>query len=173
MALVLKAASPAQADRAVVFAVDAHYLPFAIFAARRIAWSALIRDYDICVVLTDPGDLPPCPATEGIRFGTIETSGLYLDRRRTASVHARLLLPEAMASDHRRILHLDADVFLRGGDLSGLPEVDLGPNAVAAVRDNIQWRTPGRKPEAYRRHDRSSPGTAGDLREGGRPLGGD
>ena len=40
---------------------------------------------------------------------------------------------------------------MQGGDFAALLDVDLGPHPLAAVRDNIQWRTPGRRPEQFRR----------------------
>jgi lipopolysaccharide biosynthesis glycosyltransferase len=40
---------------------------------------------------------------------------------------------------------------VQGGDLPALLALDLGGHALAAVRDNIQWRTPGRRPEQFRR----------------------
>ena len=155
MSIALKSRSPAVADKAVVFVTDGNYFRFASFAAAQIAQLNPERDFDILVVATERVEPPSGLVGRGIRFCHLETGalfdGLVLDARRTAAVYARLALPAALADDYRRLLYVDADVFVQGGDFSTLLDLDLGGCAVAAVRDNIQWRTPTRMPEAFRR----------------------
>ena len=40
---------------------------------------------------------------------------------------------------------------MQGGDFAALLGVDLGARVLGAVRDNMQWRTPSRRPEQFRR----------------------
>ena len=40
---------------------------------------------------------------------------------------------------------------MQGGDFAALLALGIGPHPLAAVRDNMQWRTPGRRPESFRR----------------------
>jgi lipopolysaccharide biosynthesis glycosyltransferase len=91
--------------------------------------------------------------SSGLRFCRIETgdtfAGLNLDRRRTEATYLRLAIPDAFAADYQRILYLDSDVFLQGGNFSALMDLDIGPHAIAAVRDNSQWRTPGRRIDSF------------------------
>jgi lipopolysaccharide biosynthesis glycosyltransferase len=146
---------PAASSSAVVFACDRGYAPFAQFAAWQIARLNPDRDFDIVVSTADP-EMTLAPALDalGVRLCRIETGalfdGLKLDRRSVAT-YFRLALPEALSGDYRRLLYLDSDVYVQGGDFAALLGLDLGGRPVAAVRDNIQWRTPERRPEEFRR----------------------
>ena len=151
----LTADRPAASDRAVVFACDANYLPMALHAAAQLAALHPARDFDICLAtMDDPLALPPSLAPLGLRAVRIEAHGAFddlkTDRRRTASAYLRLALPGAFAADYRRLLYLDSDVFVQGGDVSALLRAELRGRPLAAVRDTIQWRTPSRRPEAFR-----------------------
>ncbi len=156
MAIVLEAATPARFDRAVVFACDGNYARFAYFAAAQIDRLHPDRDFDICLCAPDE-DLAPAPGLSalGLRLCRVSTAGIFgalsLDARRTEATYLRLALPAAFTGQYRRLLYLDSDVFVQGGDLGALLELDLGGRAVAAVRDNSQWRTPSRRPEEFRR----------------------
>ncbi|WP_110813694.1 glycosyltransferase family 8 protein [Pseudoroseicyclus aestuarii] len=146
---------PARHRRAIAFCADANYLPYALFAAAQIAALSPGRDFDICLCSDAELSLPPALAPLGLRAVTIDTGGAFdglrLDRRRTASAYLRLALPQALRADYDRILYLDGDIFVQGGDFGALLGLDIGPHAVAAVRDNQQWRTPRRLPEQFRR----------------------
>jgi hypothetical protein len=148
---------PARARTAVAFCCDAGYAPFACFAARQIADLHPERSFDICLCHSED-DAPPVADDRtggGLRLCRIETArvlrGLSLDRRRTASTYLRLLLPAAFDGEYERVLYLDSDIFVQGGNFRALLEVDMGTRAVAAVRDNLQWRTPTRRPEEFDR----------------------
>lgn len=55
------------------------------------------------------------------------------------SSYLRLFIPSAFVADYDRILYLDADIMLRGGDLSKLLDVALiGDHPIAAVRTSHQ-----------------------------------
>jgi hypothetical protein len=49
------------------------------------------------------------------------------------------------------MINKHAYVFVHGVDFSALFGVDLGGHVLGAVRDNTQWRAPGRRPEQFRR----------------------
>ncbi|TDL79397.1 glycosyltransferase [Palleronia sediminis] len=147
---------PAASDAAIVFVADGDYAAFALHAAAQIAALHSARDFDICLC----GTVPPAPLPDslshlGIRLCGIATGGrfdgLRLDEGRTDIVYLRLALPEAFARDYRRVLYLDADIFVERGDFAALLRADLHGHALAAVRDNSQWRTPNRRPEQFRR----------------------
>jgi hypothetical protein len=150
-----EAAVPARSDTAAVFACDGRYLPYALFAAEQIARQHPARGFDICLcALGETLEVPPALAGLGVRVCRIESdgalSGLVVDARRSEATYLRLLLPDALAGDYRRLLYLDSDVFVQGGDIDALLGVDLGDRAVAAVRDNFQWRRPRRHVESFR-----------------------
>ena len=142
---------PARHRHAVVFCCDDNYLPYAAFAAAQLAALAPERDFDIVICADTPLDLP---ATLDLRRCAIDAGGMFdgfgLDARRTVSTYLRLAVPEALAPDYDRILYLDSDVFLRGGDFGALLRVNLHGRPAAAVRDNQQWRSPGRHPADLR-----------------------
>lgn len=155
MPITLEASSAATSDRAVVFACDERYLPYALFAAEQIACLHPGRDFDICLcALGETLTVPEVLAPLGLRVCRIESggalSGLPIDARRSEATYLRLLLPAALAGDYRRLLYLDSDVFVQGGDFGALLGVDLGARPVAAVRDNFQWRRPRRHVDSFR-----------------------
>lgn len=156
MAFSFEASAPAMSDRAMVLACDGRYLPYALFAAARLAALHPDRDFDICLcALGEALTVPPSLEPLRLRVCTIETGGalaaLPLDARRTEAAYLRLALPAAFAADYRRLLYLDSDVFPQGGDWRALLSLDIGGRAVAAVRDNLQWRSPRRRPLQFRK----------------------
>ena len=155
MAISLETSVPAAWDRAIVFACDGRYLPYALFAAEQIARLNPRRDFDICLcALGETLAVPPALAALGLRICRIESggalAGLPVDERRTEATYLRMLLPAALAGDYRRLLYLDSDVFVQGGDFGALLRADLGTRAVAAVRDNFQWRSPRRHVDSFK-----------------------
>jgi len=145
---------PARFRHAVVFCTDQGYLPFALFAASQIIDSHPNREFDIVIATMDDLDIPESLGHLDIRICKITTggafSGLNLDDRRTESVYLRLALPGAFADDYDRLLYLDCDIFIQGGDFASLIAMDLQNHAIAAVRDAAQWRNPKRRPTQFR-----------------------
>lgn len=136
--------------KAVVFCADQNYLPFAAHAAAQIRNLAPSQDFDICFCygqgkITLPASLDHL----NIRLCHVDVKdsfeGLRLDQGRTHDVYLRIALPDAFSGDYDRLLYLDADIFVQGGDFGALLDVDIGPHCIAAIRDNIQWRTPKRQ----------------------------
>lgn len=154
MAIEMTAAEEQRADVAVVFACDEAYRRFASFAAAQVA-ALPGRDFDICLCSAETMEPVPTLAHHRIRHCRIDTGGIFaglgLDDRRTEAAYLRYALPAAFAGAYRRLLYLDADVFVQGGDFSALLASDIGAHPLAAVRDNLQWRTPGRRPASFRR----------------------
>lgn len=150
-AIQLVSNRPAGARKAVIFSCDQGYVPFAAHAAQQISDLAPDKDFDICIcsgkqAITLPDSLSAlnlriCHIDVGDRF-----EGLRLDKGRSHDAYyLRIAFPQVFASDYDRILYLDSDIFVQGGDFSALLELDIGDHALAAVRDNIQWRTPSRQ----------------------------
>ncbi len=140
----------------MIFAGDGSYARFALHAAAQIHALSPDRRFDICLA----GNEMPAPPPGGLsglnlRRCAIRTGGLFeglrLDPGRSEIVYLRLALPSAFAAEYRRILYLDSDIFVESGDFSALLDVEIGDRPIAAVRDNSQWRTPGRRPKQFRR----------------------
>ncbi|WP_424966168.1 glycosyltransferase family 8 protein [Dinoroseobacter sp. S375] len=152
---LIQSNAPAAHRRAIGFCSDTRYLPFAAFAASQIAALHPERTFDIFIVSNEALPEIPVLARHGIRLLQVDMgtrfTGLRLDARRTEAVYLRLALPALLAETYDRILYLDSDIYCARDGMSTLLDADMLGSAVAAVRDNIQWRTPGRQPEQYRR----------------------
>ena len=149
----LTSARPAEHGRAVVMVADAEYAPFAACLGASILAAHPARGFDVCLVM--PEGVEP-PGVEGLRVmrarGKNPFAGSVLREARRAHVsYLRVLLPSLLARDYERVLYLDADIHLERGDLDSLLGVDLHGEAVGAVRDHKQWRTPGHKPTEFAR----------------------
>jgi lipopolysaccharide biosynthesis glycosyltransferase len=151
----LKSSRPAKFRHAIVLCCDENYLPFALFALAQIDALSPDRDFDLVLANSDSLlDLPASLAHLDVRVVHIEVGcmfeGLRLDKGRTADIYLRLALPEAFTADYDRILYMDSDIFVKGGNFSELLRADMGGHAIAAVRDNIQWRTPARRARQFK-----------------------
>ncbi|MEH6773841.1 MAG: glycosyltransferase family 8 protein [Cereibacter changlensis] len=156
MAVTVQSSRPATSRQAVVFCCNEAYLPFALHAASQIAALSPERSFDICLCCSEAWlEVPETLQPLDLRICRIDVDGVFdglrLDANRTHDVYLRIALPTALAEDYDRILYLDSDIFVQGGDFAALLAVDLGNHAIGAVRDNIQWRTPDRKPEQFKR----------------------
>ena len=153
--LDVSASAPAQFRKAIVFCCDQNYLVFAAHAASQIAALHPNRDFDICICFGErPVTVPASLEYLNIRLCHVNTGtlfqGLRLDPGKSHDVYLRLALPRALAADYDRILYLDSDIFIQGGDFSALMDLDFSPHPIAAVRDNTQWRTPERRPKQFK-----------------------
>ncbi len=154
MAVVTHCPDAARHRKAVIFACDGDYVRFASFAAAQIAALRPDRDFDICICSLSPFEANSSLSGLGLRLCRIETGGIFdglrFDARRSQIAYLRIALPAAFALEYDRILYLDSDIFVQGGDFSALLDIALGSHAVGAVRDNIQWRSPRRYPPEFR-----------------------
>ena len=156
MAIGLACEGEQRADTAIVFAADGNYLRYAAFAAAQIAALAPERRFDIC--LCTPADAragrgprrprrPPRPGRHRrhlrpARAGPAAHRGGLPAARAAGGLRRRL--PAAALPRRRR---LRAGRRLRGAARRSTS----GRIRWRAVRDNIQWRTPGRRPDSFRR----------------------
>ena len=153
--VTVAASRPASARKAVIFCCDQNYLLFAAHAAAQISALTPNPDFDICFCFCErPVVLPDSLAHLNVRSCKIDVGdrfkGLRLDKGKSHDVYLRLALPEAFAGEYDRILYLDSDVFIQGGDFNALLDLEFAPYPIAAVRDNSQWRTPNRRPKQFK-----------------------
>lgn len=128
--MTVEASRPARSRQAVIFCYNAGYLPFALHAAERIDRLTPGRAFDICICHgEEPILVPDSLSRLDVRLIRIDTTGVFtglrLDPGRTHDVYLRLALPQALAADYDRILYLDADIFVQGGDFTALLGLDL------------------------------------------------
>ncbi|WP_406871059.1 glycosyltransferase family 8 protein [Thioclava sp. 'Guangxiensis'] len=156
MTIKVNANRPATHRKAIIFCCDNGYLPYAALAAEQILNSTPTHDFDICIAFNErPVTIPESLAHLGIRLLKVDIGtmfeGLRLDAGKSHDVYLRLALPQALADDYDRILYMDSDIYVQGGDFSALMATDLGDRPLGAVRDNIQWRSPGRRATQFKR----------------------
>jgi len=86
-----------------------------------------------------------------LRLLQVDTARLpVFPDRGSRAAYFRLLLPEMLPVDERKVLYLDADVLCRG-DIGPMWDTDLGGFGVAAVREvNSRWSENSRWPGAFR-----------------------
>lgn len=138
---------------AVIVACDANYLPYA--ATPALAMAATGHAHDVLIGGPEPVALPPALSAAGIghvaaRDDTL-LDALPLDARRSLATYMELFLGHALRGHYRRILVIDADILYERGDPARLLSADMRGYAVAAVRDNRQWRTPSRKTREFQK----------------------
>jgi hypothetical protein len=142
------------ARTAVVMACDARYAPYAAALADQIARAHPERGFDICLASAAPLELPDSLGGLGLRRVVMEGANPFAggphQSRHGAETFLRLLLPGRLAGEYGRLLYLDSDIWHEGGGLDRLMAADLGGAMLGAVRDNTQWRTPGRRNPEFR-----------------------
>lgn len=135
-------------QKAVVMACDANYAPYTFCLAEQIAQAHPHRDFDICIFSAQPLEVPKSLAQLDLKCevfaGVNPFEGGPNASRHGSATYLRLLIPGLLANRYRRILHLDGDILYQGQGIDILLAADLCGATLGAVRDNTQWRTPGR-----------------------------
>lgn len=144
-------------DVAVIVACDANYLPYAAIPALQLAGKG---EYDVLIGGPAPLDLPDFLAEAGIgHVAAVDTAildALPTDARRSIATYMELFFARALHGIYRRILVLDSDVIFERGDPGRLLRADMLGHAVAAVRDNRQWRSPRKLVREFKQLGRPS-----------------
>lgn len=125
-------------DCAVAFCVDRNFLPFALFMVRQIAFHNPVRQFDFVIATQDRFDLPQWAQSLDIKvhvMGSLPDLPLPARFRGSMATYLRILLPGELRSRYRRILYLDADMFVEGGDFNRILQADLGPHPLAGTYD--------------------------------------
>ncbi|WBU51818.1 glycosyltransferase [Paracoccus sp. SCSIO 75233] len=143
-------------DVAVIVACDANYLPYAAIPALQLARPG--RDFDVLIGGPETLELPQFLRDAGIgHVAALDDTiidALPTDARRSIATYMELFLARALHGVYRRILVLDSDVIFERGDPGRLLRADMRGHAVAAVRDNRQWRSPKRRVAEFRKLNR-------------------
>ncbi|MFG6081985.1 glycosyltransferase family 8 protein [Paracoccus litorisediminis] len=142
-----------KSDLAVIVACDANYLPYAAVPALGMALAG--HGHDVLIGGPEPVEMPSALLDAGIGHVAARDDALLdalpLDARRSLATYMELFLGNALRDHYRRILVIDADILYERGDPARLLSADMLGHAVAAVRDNRQWRTPTRKVLEFRK----------------------
>lgn len=139
-------------DGAVIVACDANYLPYAALPALALAGRG---GFDVLIGGPEPLDLPGFLREAGV--GQVAScpealnAALPLDARRSLAAYMHVFLAGSLRGVYRRILVIDTDIIYERGDPARLLRADMHGHAVAAVRDNRQWRHPSKRVPDQRR----------------------
>ncbi len=137
---------PARSKYAAALCTDAAYLPYTLFVATQLQQYSGIPDLDILIVVPEDCAIPPSLDSHDFRICRFTTNGLFdglfVRNHLSENAYHRLVLSRFLRTDYGRILYVDSDVFVHGGDFQRLFEVDMGGHPIAAVRDIPQWKDP-------------------------------
>lgn len=126
-------------DCAVALCVDRKFFPLALFVCRQIVFHNPNRRFDLLIVTRDALEMPAWADPLGIllhQTGAPPDSAIPATRRLGSETPLyRLALARELGDRYRRILYIDSDIFVEGGDLSRLMQVDMGPHPIAATLD--------------------------------------
>lgn len=130
--------APQSHDTAVVLCCDRAYFPMAMFVVWQLAHHNPNRRFDLVISSPDALEVPDWAKPLGLtmhRSGSLP-EGLEVAKffGRSAPLY-RIMLARELGSRYRRIVYMDSDVFIEGGDINRLMEVDLGPYPIGAVLD--------------------------------------
>ena len=147
--ITYSSARPATYRKAVVLCCDAGFLPQAAFLLAQIAAQNPDADFDLCLCSEDGLTLPDTLQHLPVRQCQLMIPDAVKDApqsyRVNLSSYLRLFLPTAFAAEYDRLLYLDADILLRGGDLSRLLDIPLLADHPAAAARTAHQRTQPRK----------------------------
>jgi lipopolysaccharide biosynthesis glycosyltransferase len=144
---------PQRNDCAVAFCCDRNYFPFALFTIWQIAHFNPRRRFDFVVSSRDALEVPQWAKSLGIvthQAGAMEDAADVARHLGSAAPLYRIMLARELQDRYRRILYLDCDLFVEGGDINRLLEIDIGPHPIAAVLDAPLFKYHGHRAKEYR-----------------------
>jgi lipopolysaccharide biosynthesis glycosyltransferase len=129
--------APQRHDTAVALCCDQKFFPFALFMIWQIAHHNPLRRFDFVISSQDDLVVPDWAKQHGIvlhKTGAVP-EGLDMSRYGSLATLFRFMLARELGNRYRRILYMDCDMFVEGGDFSRLLNLDLGPHPIGAVLD--------------------------------------
>ena len=128
----------ARHDRAVAFCCDGKYFPLALFTIRQIAFHNPERRFDFVISTQDDLAVPDWARHLGVlihKAGSLPEAAEAARYLGSMAPLLRIMLARELGDRYRRIVYLDCDMFVEGGDFDRLLDVDLGPHPLGAVLD--------------------------------------
>lgn len=134
--------APQRHDCAVAFCCDRKFYPFALFMVWQIAHHNPFRTFDFVISSQDDLEVPDWAKPYGIvmhKTGPDQTGPELGLLHGSMAPLFRIALARELGDRYRRILYLDSDMFIEGGDINRLLEVDLGPHPIGAALDAMYY----------------------------------
>jgi len=128
---------------AVAFCVDRKFFHLALFVIWQIAHLNPHRRFDFVIATQDDLAVPDWAKSHGV---ILHRCGPVPDGSEPAMFHGsnstlyRLMLARELGDRYRRILYMDSDMFVEGGDINRLLDIDLGPHPIGAALDFCYFR---------------------------------
>lgn len=125
-------------ENAVVFVCDQTYARFALFMIRQIVHHNPDRGFDIVIYSPDEITLPDWSLTLGVKtiraapLTNVPKGGVW---QGTVITLYRFSMARTMGHLYRRIIYMDCDMFVDGGDFDRLFRADLGDYPVGGALD--------------------------------------
>ncbi len=142
-----------QHDCAVAFCVDANYFSLSLFMIWQVAHHTPNRQFDFVIATQDDLVLPDWTAPYGIilhKIGPLPPEAEAARFHGSMSTVFRIALARELGDRYRRLIYMDSDMFVEGGDFNRLMEIDLGPHPIAATLDVFFFYIAGRHAEEFR-----------------------
>lgn len=136
---------PQRHDCAVAFCCDRNYYHLALFMVWKIAHYNPDRRFDFVISSRDELEVPDWAKALGLIVHRTGDLPEYAEVARFIGSMAplyRLTLVRELGERYRRILYLDCDMFVEGGDINRLFDVDVGAHAIGSVLDAPFYYTP-------------------------------
>lgn len=125
-------------ENAVVFVCDQNYVRFALFMIRQIAHHSPDRDFDFVIYSPDEIVLPDWSRDWGVK--TVRAKPLT-DVPQGSAFKGTLItlfrfgMARELGHLYRRIIYMDCDMFVEGGDFNRLFRADMGGHPVGGALD--------------------------------------
>lgn len=131
---------------AAALCTDTAYLPYTLFVADQLQRNSGIPDLDILIVVPEDCVIPASLQNRDFRICRFTPNGLFdglfVRNHLSENAYHRLVLSKFLRKDYARILYVDSDVFVHGGDFARLFDIPMNGHPIAAVRDIPQWKAP-------------------------------
>jgi len=125
-------------DSVVAFCIDRNFLPLTLFMIWQISHLNPQRRFDFLISSQDDLEIPDWAKPYGIvlhRSGSLPAFAEAARYAGSMSTVLRLMLARELGDRYRRIIYLDSDMYVAGGNLGRLMDIDLGPHPIGAVLD--------------------------------------
>ena len=146
-----------QHRQAVILCCDKGFSNFAALVASQIHAMSPDADFDICICAEDASALAFPPSLDAL---PVRHCHLQIDtgidtipqsQRISIASYLRLFLPSIFEAEYDRILYLDCDVLISGGDIAALLAAKLcDGHVIGAVRTSHQRRNPAKHMQEFR-----------------------
>jgi lipopolysaccharide biosynthesis glycosyltransferase len=130
--------APERHDCAVAFCCDRNYYHLALFMIWQLAHHNPHRRFDFVVSSRDDLAVPDWAKALDVvihRSGELPPVTEVARHIGSSMPLYRIMLARELGDRYRRILYLDCDMFVEGGDINRLLAVDLGPHPIGAALD--------------------------------------